>query len=123
MAPGRLPAARGDQSRSAAADRRGEFGADLYERLAIVSIELAPLRERARRSARLAAHFIERFCREQQRPAVIGDLAPDALRAVLAAYPWPGNIRELRNVLYETLVYKRAGATRSCRPDLPRRIC
>ena len=32
----------------------------------------------------------------------------DALRA-LAAYPWPGNIRELRNVIYETLVYKRAG--------------
>jgi hypothetical protein len=45
---------------------------------------------------------------------------PDALRA-LEAYPWPGNIRELRNVLYETLVYKRAG-TEILLSDLPRRI-
>jgi DNA-binding NtrC family response regulator len=40
---------------------------------------------------------------------------------VLEAYPWPGNIRELRNVIYETLVYKRAG-TEMLPSDLPRRI-
>ena len=44
----------------------------------------------------------------------------DALRA-LEGYPWPGNIRELRNVIYETLVYKRAG-TEILLSDLPRRI-
>jgi len=48
------------------------------------------------------------------------DVAPEALRA-LAAYPWPGNIRELRNVVFETLAYKRTGST-ILLSDLPRRI-
>ena len=97
----------------------GLFGADLYERLAIVTIQLAPLRERLADLPSLAAHFMARFAREQERPAV-GGLRPDALRA-LHAYPWPGNIRELRNVLYETLVYKRAGRE-ILLSDLPKRI-
>jgi len=97
----------------------GRFGADLYERLAIVRIHLAPLRERIEDLPGLARHFIDRFTREQQR-AAIDSIRADALRA-LAAYPWPGNIRELRNVLFETLVYKRAG--RELLPsDLPARI-
>lgn len=97
----------------------GLFGADLYERLAIVSIHLVPLRERLEDLPQLADHFIHRFAREQQRPP-IGGIRPDALRA-LAAYSWPGNIRELRNVVYETLVYKRAGSE-ILLSDLPRRI-
>jgi DNA-binding NtrC family response regulator len=44
----------------------------------------------------------------------------DALRA-LSAYPWPGNVRELRNVVWETLVYKRAGEE-IIPSDLPRRV-
>ena len=47
-------------------------------------------------------------------------MTPEAL-AALEAYPWPGNIRELRNVLFEALVYKRAGR-RSSLSDLPRRV-
>jgi DNA-binding NtrC family response regulator len=97
----------------------GLFGADLYERLAIVSIRLTPLRERGEDVAALAHEFVARFAREQQRPP-IADIAPDALRA-LAAYPWPGNIRELRNVIFETLAYKRTGTT-ILLSDLPRRI-
>jgi DNA-binding NtrC family response regulator len=97
----------------------GLFGADLYERLAIVTIRLTPLRERREDVAALAREFVTRFAREQQRPAV-ADIAPDALRA-LAAYPWPGNIRELRNVIFETLAYKRTGTT-ILLSDLPRRI-
>ena len=85
----------------------GRFGADLYERLAIVRIHLPPLRERLDDLPALAQHFIQRFAREQNRPGVTS-IRGDALRA-LASYPWPGNIRELRTVLYETLVYKRAG--------------
>jgi len=97
----------------------GRFGADLYERLAIVRIHLAPLRERVEDLPGLARHFLDRFAREQQRPAV-ESIRADALRA-LTAYPWPGNIRELRNVIFETLVYKRAG--RELLPsDLPLRI-
>ena len=97
----------------------GLFGADLYERLAIVTIQLAPLRERLADLPALAAHFMARFAREQNRPPV-PRIRPDALRA-LEAYPWPGNIRELRNVLYETLVYKRAGREMLL-SDLPKRI-
>jgi DNA-binding NtrC family response regulator len=97
----------------------GLFGPDLYERLAIVTIHLLPLRERPQDLPPLARHFMERFAREQGRGAVTA-IAPDALNALLA-YPWPGNIRELRNVIYETLVYKRAGAELLL-SDLPRRI-
>jgi DNA-binding NtrC family response regulator len=97
----------------------GFFGADLYERLAIVTIQLAPLRERLQDLPALARHFMARFAREQNRPEVTA-ITDDAL-AVLLAYPWPGNIRELRNVIYETLVYKRAG-TEILLSDLPKRM-
>ncbi|HUL74076.1 MAG TPA: sigma-54 dependent transcriptional regulator [Vicinamibacterales bacterium] len=97
----------------------GLFGADLYERLAIVTIPLAPLRERLEDLRDLAAHFIDRFAREHGRERVT-EVRADAL-AALAAYPWPGNIRELRNVIYEALVYKRAGTT-LLPSDLPTRV-
>jgi DNA-binding NtrC family response regulator len=97
----------------------GLFGADLYERLAIVTIQLLPLSQRSEDLPALARHFMQRFAREQTRPEVT-EIAPDALNA-LVAYPWPGNIRELRNVIYETLVYKRAG-TELLLSDLPKRI-
>jgi DNA-binding NtrC family response regulator len=97
----------------------GHFGIDLYERLAIVTIQLPPLRARLEDLPKLIDHFLSKFAREQDLPRLDGVRA-DTLRA-LQAYPWPGNIRELRNVLYETLVYKRAG--RLLLPsDLPRRI-
>jgi DNA-binding NtrC family response regulator len=99
--------------------RAGLFGADLYERLAIVTIRLLPLRERLEDLPSLAIHFIQRFAREQKREPVM-EIAPDALAALLA-YPWPGNIRELRNVMYETLVYKRVGSEMLL-SDLPRRV-
>lgn len=97
----------------------GRFGADFYERLAIVRIHLAPLRERLEDLPGLTDQFLDRFARDQRHPR-LERVRPDALRA-LAAYPWPGNIRELRNVLYETLVYKRAGRE-VLLADLPRRI-
>ena len=97
----------------------GLFGADLYERLAIVTIQLLPLRERLEDLPPLVLHFMRRFAREEKRPE-IGGVAPDAL-AALAAYPWPGNIRELRNVIYETLVYKKSGSEMLL-SDLPKRV-
>jgi DNA-binding NtrC family response regulator len=96
----------------------GLFGADLYERLAIVTIQLLPLRERVEDLPPLARHFMRRFAHEEKRPEI--GIAPDAL-AALAAYPWPGNIRELRNVIYETLVYKKSGSEMLL-SDLPKRI-
>src|SRR5262249_47320051 len=103
----------------AALIQAGLFGADLYERLAIVTIPLAPLRDRLEDLPHLAEQFMARFAREQGRTPVTG-IRDDALNA-LAAYSWPGNIRELRNVMYETLVYKRAGAE-IILSDLPKRI-
>jgi DNA-binding NtrC family response regulator len=97
----------------------GLFGADLYERLAIVTIQLLPLRERLEDLPALALHFMRRFAREERRPEASG-IAPDAL-AALTAYPWPGNIRELRNVIYETLVYKKSGSE-VLLSDLPKRV-
>jgi transcriptional regulator with PAS, ATPase and Fis domain len=99
----------------------GAFGADLYERLAIVTVQLPPLRERIEDLPELVRFFIERFKREEpEHTCRVVHVAPSALSA-LAEYPWPGNIRELRNVLFEALVYKRAGETLLL-SDLPRRI-
>ena len=73
----------------------------------------------ARRPAGISTrHFMDRFAREQGR-APVTEIRPTRLRA-LAAYPWPGNIRELRNTIYETLVYKRAGS-QILLSDLPKR--
>ncbi|HEY4243008.1 MAG TPA: sigma 54-interacting transcriptional regulator [Kofleriaceae bacterium] len=89
--------------------RLDEFGADLYQRLAIVRIEVPPLRARIEDVPELAAHLIERFYREEPAaPHRVSRVSPHAL-AALARYPWPGNVRELRNVLFSALVTKRAG--------------
>jgi DNA-binding NtrC family response regulator len=102
--------------------KEGAFGSDLYERLAIVRIHLVPLRDRLEDLPALARHFLARFAKEQPQTSAerVKDIRADALRA-LQAYPWPGNIRELRNVIYETLVYKRAGEE-ILPADLPKRI-
>jgi two-component system response regulator GlrR len=90
---------------------RGLFGADLFERLAIVSIQLPPLRDRAQDLPALTRHMIARFYTEEpaarERHQVVEVTAEAS--AVLAAHRWPGNIRELRNVIYGALVRKRAG--------------
>jgi DNA-binding NtrC family response regulator len=100
----------------------GAFGADLFERLAIVSIHLVPLRERAEDIPALVAHFVERFYAQEpdaaaRRVARFGDAALE----VLAAHAWPGNVRELRNVVFATLVDKRRG-DEVLVSDLPRRL-
>jgi len=101
----------------------GAFGSDLYERLAIVSIRMPPLRERIADLPALVSHFARRFYREEPEASARHEVAgatPAAL-AALCAYPWPGNIRELRNVVFEALVHKRAGGELLL-SDLPRRV-
>lgn len=74
--------------------REGKFREDLYYRLAVVPLRLPPLRERRDDVPVLLAHYLRKFAEENrsQPPS----LSP-AAAAVLCDYPWPGNIRELRN--------------------------
>jgi two-component system nitrogen regulation response regulator NtrX len=72
------------------------FREDLYYRLSVVPIRVPPLRERPEDVRPLAEYFVDEFCRRNNfRPKRIDDSVFDALRT----YRWPGNIRELRNVV------------------------
>ncbi len=74
----------------------GRFRSDLYYRLSVLPIELPPLRERVSDLEALTDHILEEISRRAGRPQ--REITPTAI-AVLSAYGWPGNIRELRNVL------------------------
>jgi len=74
----------------------GRFRSDLYYRLSVLPIELPPLRDRVADIDALCDHILEDIARRSGRPQ--RELTPTAV-AVLSAYSWPGNIRELRNVL------------------------
>jgi DNA-binding NtrC family response regulator len=85
----------------------GRFREDLYYRLAVVPLELPPLRERGGDVQVLADHFLQRAARRLGRPAL--ELEADA-RELLAAYRWPGNVRELENLITRACVLNTAGA-------------
>jgi transcriptional regulator with AAA-type ATPase domain/tetratricopeptide (TPR) repeat protein len=80
----------------AAAVQEGRFRADLYHRLAVVTLVLPPLRARGRDVLVLAEEFLGRVCEDYGLPSRV--LGADA-QAALLAYGWPGNVRELANVL------------------------
>jgi DNA-binding NtrC family response regulator len=79
----------------------GDFRKDLYYRLRVFPLALAPLRDRPEDVLPLAEHFLARFAREMRREPL--RVAPEA-RAALLAYQWPGNVRELRNVVERALI-------------------
>jgi two-component system response regulator PilR (NtrC family) len=76
--------------------RAGRFREDLFYRLNVIQVRMPPLRDRTGDIPALADHFLERFAGELGRKKAA--LAPEALR-LLQAHGWPGNIRELANVL------------------------
>jgi two-component system response regulator AtoC len=76
--------------------RAGRFRDDLYHRLAVFPIRLAPLRDRPMDLEPLAAHLLARIARQLGRPPLS---ISGGAQARLAAYGWPGNVRELANVL------------------------
>jgi DNA-binding NtrC family response regulator len=86
---------------------RGAFRRDLYFRLNGVAIVIPPLRERPLEIEPLALSFAERAARHAGHPAP--DFAPETLR-LLGGYSWPGNIRELRNVVERAVALCRASA-------------
>jgi two-component system response regulator AtoC len=81
--------------------RKGEFRADLYYRLKVIPIEVPPLRERQDDIPLLAQAFIDQLRAELRKP--VRSISPEALK-VLLAYPWPGNIRELRNAIERAMI-------------------
>jgi two-component system response regulator GlrR len=78
----------------------GQFREDLYYRLNVVSLRLPSLSERREDIPALAAHFLRRLADRYRKPATT--LAPDAM-ALLVAAPWPGNVRQLLNLLEQAM--------------------
>ena len=74
---------------------KGKFREDLYYRLNVIHIHLAPLRERVDDIPALVTHFIEKNSRNLGKPL---DISPEALR-LLVSLPWEGNVRELENTI------------------------
>ncbi|BCW92722.1 MAG: acetoacetate metabolism regulatory protein AtoC [Thermoanaerobaculum sp.] len=79
----------------------GTFREDLYYRLNVITIKLPPLRERKEDIPALASFFLKRFGEENGKPHLT--LSPRALD-VLMAYHWPGNVRQLENVIERAVV-------------------
>ena len=84
-----------------AAVRDGSFRSDLFFRLSVVPLTLPPLRERAEEIPQLAELFLKKFCREAKKSVIM--LSPAATKR-LSDYHWPGNIRELQNVIERAVV-------------------
>src|SRR4051812_9117649 len=80
---------------------KGTFRQDLFFRLNGISLSLPPLRERASEIAELARSFVAQACKETGRPEP--GISPEAI-ALLEGYAWPGNIRELKNVMERAVV-------------------
>ena len=85
----------------------GKFREDLFFRLNVVRITMPPLRERSEDIPLLLAHYIKIFSEENGVPPLT--LEPGALNT-LQTYPWPGNIRELRNFCENAVVLRRGGS-------------
>jgi two-component system, NtrC family, response regulator AtoC len=103
--------------------REGSFREDLYYRLAVVTIHLPPLVQRKEEIPVLAAHFLSR---QSERLGVALDGIDPAAMDVLVKYPWPGNIRELENVIERAVILAEApgekGAKRVSVTDLPEHV-
>src|SRR4051794_39338945 len=81
--------------------KQGRFREDLYYRLHVFPILMPPLRSRREDIPDLARHFMARFAAEEGRK--LRSITPEAL-ALLSAYDWPGNVRQLENVMFRAVV-------------------
>ncbi|MGF7147847.1 two-component system nitrogen regulation response regulator NtrX [Sphingomonas zeicaulis] len=79
----------------------GRFREDLYYRLNVVPVHLPPLAERREDIPSLVDHFVARYASERRVPTP--QVAPDAV-AALQAFDWPGNVRQLRNIVERTII-------------------
>lgn len=97
--------------------KSGQLREDLYYRLNVIHVRVPPLRERLEDVPLLAKRFIEESSKKNGREIPL--LHPDALECLMR-YPWPGNIRELQNLMERAVVLSRTGIIRA--EDLPPEI-
>ena len=95
----------------------GRFREDLYYRLAVITIEVPPLRDRKEDILPLARHFVARFSKKLKLPGLRLDAK---CLDFLLAYDWPGNVRELENAIERASVFSTGGAILP--EDLPKNI-
>jgi formate hydrogenlyase transcriptional activator len=93
----------------------GKFRADVYYRLNVVPIDVPPLRERREDIPLLARHFTREFSRRMNKRI---DTIPFETIQRLARYPWPGNIRELQNVIERAVILSKERVLRVASSDL-----
>src|SRR6476619_5449621 len=80
----------------------GSFRQDLFYRLNVIPVQLPPLRERRDDIPLLVQHFLQKLCADIKRPTVT--VSQDALRRLMA-YSWPGNVRQLENIVERALAF------------------
>ena len=86
--------------------KRGEFRSDLYYRLNVFPLELPPLRARREDIPELVRHFVEVLGRRLGRQI---DHIPPQTMSALSSYHWPGNIRELQNLIERAVILSNSG--------------
>jgi DNA-binding NtrC family response regulator len=84
-----------------AAVQQGSFREDLFYRLAVITINLPPLRNRSEDVPLLAQHFLQHYARENEKP--LREISPQAMELLLDHH-WPGNVRELENAIERAVV-------------------
>ena len=98
----------------------GSFRRDLYYRISVVPVDLPPLRDRMGDIPLLASHFLKKFSRENEKDVTRVD---DNAMTILQAHRWPGNIRELENVIERGVILAQSEVLtpRDLPPDLAAR--
>ena len=98
--------------------KEGRFREDLFYRLNVIPVQVPPLRQRLGDVQRIAESYLSFF--SAQCGKRIGGFSKEAEQALLT-YPWPGNLRELRNVVERAVIL--AGSDEIGLPDLPEKLC
>ena len=97
--------------------QEGRFREDLFYRLNVISVQMVPLRERLSDLPRIAESYLHFFAQQCGKP--LKGFSREALQA-MRQYPWPGNLRELRNVIERAVIL--AGSEEIDLPDLPEKF-
>jgi len=94
--------------------QEGKFREELFYRLNVISFEMPPLRKRVEDIPILVSHFLQKYCEKLGKP--MKRLTPEVF-GLFEAYPWPGNIRELENVIERIVAIEdRETVTAGCLP-------